>query len=289
MKTLKKITLFLSCGLLVTQISFAQIRQELLKSIHSDRVSLFTVWDGNRKLGSSLWINRTENSEIKAQYFADKMVYSSIYDRYNSWKNGKKIIALCSGAFTDDYTKPKGITIDYGTIINRNIDIKMNGLVIVYPTGGIVVSDISKGDLKIGNNNSSLNIRNEYDKQKFLTFAQNEKLTAFQTQLLVFNNVLQCKANKELRERRFLVIAKGKNNEILHIIFDIPESVYLLDTAQKILDFFKNSGRTIIGMLNLDTGSYNMINVYDAAGKKVPEFKGSYDILGAINLVTYYY
>jgi len=288
---LSKYAMALVIALTTLQVSFSQIRQELLYSIHDSKVTIFSVYDGNNFIGNSLWINRTINSEIKAQYFADKMNYSSIYERFNAWKSGKVLISICSGAFTNDNTKPKGITIDNGTIINRDVDGTMNGLVIVYPTGGIVVSDLSEKNLKLSNNYSThyLNIRDEYDKNTFFTFAKNESATVFQTQLLIYNNDLKCKPKNEYRERRFLIIAKNRDNNILHIVFDIPKNVQLYSTAQAILNYFKSSGKDIYAMINLDTGSYNMINVYYPNGSKVSDFKGSNDIAGAVNIIAYYY
>jgi hypothetical protein len=240
-----------------------------------------------------MWINRTKNSEIKAMYFADKINHSSIYNRYEAWKNGKTLISVCSGAFTNDYTKPIGITVDNGTIINRTVENKMNGLVIVYPYGGIAVSDISEKNLRISNNYSSrsLDIRNEFDKNTFLKFAAEEQVTVFQTQLLIYDNVLKCKSNNEYRERRFLVIAKDKNGDILHIIFNIPKNVQLYNTANNLLNFFKNSGRTIVAMLNLDTGANDMMRVYRSNGSTIYHFDGAENksISSAVNFISYYY
>ena len=61
--------------------------------------------------------------------------------------NRKKVFA-CSGAYAyseDDVYKPVSLTIDDGTPVNQNLYEKMDGLVVVYATGGIVVADIDKG------------------------------------------------------------------------------------------------------------------------------------------------
>jgi hypothetical protein len=270
--------------------SFAQIKQEHLGYIHNGKVEIYKVSNKSGKLGHSLWINRTKNSNIKAKYFADKLNHNSIYNRYNIWKNNKTLISVCSGAFTNDYTKPIGITIDNGKIINRAVDKTMDGLVIVYATGGIVVSDLSEGNLNLQGYSKSFNIRNVLDKNTFLEFAQENNATVFQTQLLIYNNKLKIKnkdKNNQHRERRFLVIAKNQNEDILHIIFNIPEQVKLYDISSDILNYFKNSRISIIALLNLDTGNNDMMEVYEN-GKTISYFNGRENISKAINLIVYH-
>ena len=292
MSSLKNIiALALLSVLSIVQPSYGQIKQKYIQSIHNDRITIYEVLNSSGNLGHSVWINRTQNPNINAKYFADKTNYQSVYNRYNKWKNDKTLITVFSGTFTHDYTKPKGVTIDNGKIINRSIDNTMDGLVIVYQTGGIVVSDLSEANLKIPDKYTSklLNIRDEFDKKKFFEFTQKDKATVFQTQLLIYNNVLKCKPHNEYKERRFLILAKDKDDQILHIIFNIPKNVQLYEMAKELLVFFQNSDRTIIAMLNLDTGANDMMEVYNNDGSIIPALKGKKDISKAINILSYYY
>lgn len=276
-------------------ICFGQDNRISLKSytnIHDGKASMYKVYFNNTYYGFSIWMNRKTNPSIKAKYFAYKYGSYSVYDRFNNWGNDKNIICLMSGAFTSDYYKPIGLTIDDGNIVNRGINYTMDGLVIVYNTGGIAVSDLDEKNLYV-NNLGYLNVRNSYDKERFIDWAKNENATVFQTQLLIYKNKIKCSYQNELRERRLLVLAEDSNGDILHVVFDIDKSngVSLYHISEIILNYFKSTNREIIAMLNLDTGMYNMFSVRSKSGKEFQTPKGTknYEFKDVVNLVVYYY
>ena len=71
----------------------------------------------------------------------------------------------------------------------------------------------------------------------------------------------------------------------MHIVFDITREVYLYNIARDILDYLNDEkDMEVIGMLNLDTGMYNIIEA--RSNRRIVHDKG--DISDATNLLVYY-
>lgn len=243
---------------------------------------------------------------VRAKYFANELNNQTIYKRYESWKKygGKKIVLYSAGAYMNNLSAAHatvvGLTIDDGEIVNKFLDPKMDGLVIVYPNnGGIAVSNIDNGDLTLSGGNAiagkKYNLRNDYDLQKFRSWAVGETATVFQTHLLVFNNKLMfktipsCPTSKK-RERRFLAICKDEYGEIVHVIIDKPEAECLYQASEKVLKYLHEiRGMHIYGMMNLDTGAQNVFKMYTKSGKEHSIIKGTVPLNNARNLLVYYF
>ena len=244
-----------------------------------------SLYKNNSQIGHVLWISRYQQ-KINAKYFATSEAYSD----YFSWKSNKKIYLACSGAYTNG-GKPVGFTVDNGKIINKHVS-EMDGLVIVYATGGVVVSDIDKGDLHLKSLGRKLNLRtNSQDRIDLLNWAVKEKATIFQTHLLAYKDQLRLnvsRARTERAERRILVLAKIQGI-LFHIVYNINSSVYLGDISSDIFSLLKSYNAEVIGMLNFDTGSYDIIEVFDQWGQQDNNIKGSTSISSATNLLIYHY
>lgn len=262
-----------------------QLEEEYFKTLYNGQVKLFKLRKEDESFGQSIWINR-RGEKLKAKYFAS----GEVYGRYEDWRQGKHIFLACSGAFTNDNSTPVGLTVDNGAIVNRSIDHTMDGLVIVYATGGIVVSDIDENNLYLASLKKSIHPRT--DKSELLQWAVEEEATIFQTQLLVYKDQLRLekyKARKRQRERRILVLAQNNRDDVYHIIFNIEEGVYLGDIAETLLEYLKQKSLSVVAMLNLDTGSYNILELYDDEGEQVDDIEGDEPINKATNLISYYY
>lgn len=233
---------------------------------------------------------KREGKRIKAKYFASGNVYS----KYQSWKKNRDIIMVCAGAFSD-YSMPTGLTVDNGVVVNKLLNESMDALVIVYATGGVVVSDLDNRYLNVTMDGFSqqLDLRNSRDLKTFLHWAEDENATVFQTQLLAFKEELQInvyKARTELANRRFLVLAKDYFGSLYHILVNIEDQVYLGPASQDTFDYLTDICRMeVIGMINLDTGMYDILELYDDYGHKIPNPSGPERVSKATNLVTYYY
>lgn len=256
-------------------------------------------YDGE-DFGYAMWMNR-KGGKVNAKYFARKTDNQSVYQRFNEWKRGKNIVMACSGAFSSemkgksqDKWIPVGLTVDNGVVVNRKIEEnKMDGLVIVYATGGIVVTDIDNPVLNITYQDGrkyTINARN--DRARLLDWAESEGATIFQTHLLAYDNKLKMNrtARVEKRMRRTLVLAKDSSGNLFHMIFYFKNKVYMYDLGRDLLQYLRDDkGMDVVGILNLDTGMYNVQEVWDDKGNNKSDLKGDTQISSASNLVVYHY
>jgi hypothetical protein len=254
----------------------------LCTSSFNGDVKTYELKDGYSSVGHSVWISR-KSKRAKAKYFADRYFGQQVNDRYDNWRSGKEVILISSGAYATGWgitDIPVGTTVDNGRIVNRGYESKMDGLVIVYNTGGIAVSNIENGDLYLASLGGRVNIKNAYDRSKFLAWAEKENATVFQTHLLIYKNRLQfTKSTGKTARRRFLVLANNSSGELFHIIFYMKDREYTLyDAAQGILRHLHAKDMDVIAAVNLDTGGFDIMST----GEGVRDCDGAF-ITGSSN------
>jgi hypothetical protein len=237
--------------------------------------------------GHAVFISRDSN-KIKAKYFA-----KNAYSAFLNWKTGKNIVMISSGAYSTgwDASKdtPVGLCVDNGVTVNRNIEDKMDGLVIVEAVGGVRVSDIDNDDLYLQSMNKTVSPRT--DKFTLMKWGEDEQATIFQTHLLAYKDGIRVGASNSSSNsaaRRMLVLGfiQGK---LFHAVFHITQNVTLYDATNDIMKTLKNWNVTVSSILNLDTGGYNIFEVYDDNNQKIPYINGDKDKSIATNLLIYYY
>jgi hypothetical protein len=273
------------------------ISEQYCNNAFDGNVKTYTLKDGYSNLGHSIWISR-KSGKVNAKYFADKQYGQVVHDRYDSWRSGKDVVLMSSGAYAtgwDGTDIPVGVTVDNGIVVNRKYDSGMDGLVIVYATGGIVVSNIDDGDLYLATLDKKVDIRNSADRTKFLTWAKDEKATVFQTHLTIYKNQLECyySSKDKNARRKLLVLAESSDGELFHIIFYFKDSGYTLYNASTMtLNYLKGKGMDVIAAINLDTGNYDIINtgsgVKDCSGNHIEGTRNAYR-KDLTNMLTYSY
>ncbi len=236
---------------------------------------------------------------IKATYFAVASSGQTVYQAYEAWKSSHpkyQIVAVCSGAFSGaapagQNAVPVGLTVQDGVPKNMVVDPVMDGLVVVYSTGGLAVSNLDKGDLWLESLGRKVNARSTTDKIVLLDWAKNQRATLFQTQLLAYANELTLdttRATRESRERRLLALVKQADGIVGHVIIDIKAATLLGTAASQALGHLKARGLTVVALLNLDTGTYDALEV-TPEGKGLAAPKGTQSIQQATNLLVYYF
>jgi hypothetical protein len=259
------------------------------KVFYRDRnVTINSLDIGGFPYGQEIELKR-KTGRIRAKYFAS----GAVVEKYMAWRPFNDVVLVCSGAFTNDYQSPQGLTIDGGVLVNKLVDTKMDGLIVVYPNGGIAVSNLEDGNLRYGSPETVANLRSYRDLQGFIDWAEGQQATVFQTQLLAYNNELKLeveKARTSKAERRILVIARNPLGEVSHIIYNITTSEFLGDAASNILKFAQlQRGLEVVAMLNLDTGGENILEVYNDYGFKVTSPAGTVPLAMAVNLIAWSY
>ena len=266
------------------------LNARIVKSAFQGKVKIYELKKEGKSYGHSIWLNRSGH-RVKAKYFALRSKNVSVYDRMQSWRQGRNVILACSGAFSTELPgggtgTTVGLTVDNGRIVNRNIDRTMDGVVIVLDNGGMIVSDIDNKNLEVGDKH----FRVIEDKIALLNWAQQHKATIFQTQLLAYQGALRISraGRKKMRERRFLALVTSRAKGLHHVIIDIPNNEYLFNAARDAFYHLKDDqGMTVVALLNIDTGGFNILELYNERGQRDFTVSGPRDIKLATNLISY--
>lgn len=248
-----------------------------------------------------------KDDRVKVRYFAAKSFDgTAVGDRFNKWRLNKNTIAISSGTYMNncDASKatPMGLCIDDGNVVNNKLE-AYGGIIVVYATGGMVASALEKGDLGVSNSKThekmTLDVRNPYQKQKFIDWAKEERATVFQTHLFIYKDSLRIIENPEEHiknaARRFLAVCKEEDGSVAHYIINLPTASTLYQGVVKARDYLKNleDVSQIVFMINLDTGCQNFYNIYNPNGtlKNEKNFMGdnNFTVNKAANLLTYYF
>lgn len=245
-------------------------------------------------------MSRKEN-HVKVKYFAATDNSGTVYQRYTNWATTHKVMALSSGTYMstcEAYSaKPVGLCIDNGRVVNESLEDKMDGLIIVYATGGLVSTNLKNGNLTItlaDNTKKTVDIRNNpYDRALFIKWAKEQQATVFQTHLFVSDNTVSIANNSSsvTASRRFLAVCK-KGSDIFHYIINLPTASTLLDGTNKAYNYLtKYENVTVSFMINLDTGCQDVLRLYDKDGveNSSKNFRGQLDPSAAVNLLVYYF
>ena len=256
---------------------------------------------------------KRSGKRVRAKYFAYKLNGQEIYQRYNNWKSGKDVILYTSGTYMDysfdaKTAKLKGLTVDNGKIVNGNLaknrnsgKDEMDGLVIVYPHGGIAVSNLKERNLKLSGGNANPNkfydLRgSSSDLYQFKEWAKSQRATVFQTHLLAWNDKLQFEYNhgtkSAARERRFLAIGYAPNGDVMHCIVHKPKHASLYEASKKVLNFLNERKRMrVLALLNLDTGAQDVVQIFTKSGavNNMITSTNNQTIYNARNLLVYYF
>jgi hypothetical protein len=243
-------------------------------------------------------IDRTGN-RIKADYMAATGSYGAINSRFNNFKaSHPNVVAYTSGAYMienglNSYT-PEGLTIDHGLILNERLA-DFDGLVIVYATGGIAVSDLDDDNIKTDIGNFKIR-SNPRDLISFKNWAKSNSATIFQTHLLAKDNQLKISAYGCKRcdpcPRRFLIASKDNSSgKVYHYIVqrDSNSPATLYQGAKDAFDFLQGRGINVTWMINLDTGMQDTFSFYTSDGIEHSKIHGTHTIADARNLLVYYY
>lgn len=267
-----------------------------ISSYDSNFIQISSVSEKNYTY-KMVYMNRGgSKNRIKAKYFAAPG-NSSVPQRYLNFSQNKSMIVVSSAGYMDDSGTPVGLTIDNGNLVNRNLA-SFDGLIIVYATGGIVATDLRKGDLTLQGSGilkgRKFDIRNNWtDRNDFIKWAQEQEATVFQTHLLIYKNQLSIATNSDpvKRERRFLAVGKDKTSgDLCHVMLNLPEYTSLYDGTVRAKKFLNDTGNMdITFLINLDTGYQDVCFLYNKDASVNKLIHGQQALGSAVNLLAYYY
>ena len=198
------------------------------------------------------------------------------FEKFKQLKAEKTILLVTAASFTSTFFyqgTPIGLCAYEGEFLNKMPDQDMDGLVVTNSEGLIPANYIFDLDSPSGKfdiqakNYSQLNPReNILESYYFQNWIEEKGLSVFQTQLLytqsksVEENFHELNAGSSHSARRFLVLAQ-KNGISRNVIVDSKQSDYIMKTAKEVYGMLTESGYDVQFILNLDTGSKNLLYV----------------------------
>ena len=286
MKTIQLITF-----LVVMNLPAKSQRWQLYNSYYEGSYKVYTTT--YQSIDLQIFLFNQSDSDIKVKYLATQPS-----SRFYQLKRRKQILLTCTAGFSTSWmsnAKPKGLTVEKGRIINRVLQSSMDGLVIIHnfgnETGRLTVIDLNYPIVYTGiAGQIEYDLKDYYDRRRFLRWVQRERLTLFQTQVMYanqekgFSNRNLYYGDKALR--RFLVQCTKKRTRYQAII-NIPEDPLELNYASTLVyEFLDRSGYSIESIVNLDTGGKNILYAYDDLEDFI--FKSEKPLYYATNLIVYY-
>jgi len=281
---------FLALLIAFSHSASAQYDYALDRYMRDQNVQVIKLSKNGSSYGYGVFLLRGKsNSKLKAKYFA-----KNAYSEFLRWKSGKDIVLISSGAYSTGWDAssdtPVGLCVDNGATVNRNIKTDMDGLVIVEKVGGVRVSDIDQNNLYLQSIGRTISPISE--KNTLIQWGQDQEATIFQTHLLAYEKQLRISpsnSNKESANRRLLVLGYTSDGALFHAIFHIDRKVSLYDATNDTMKSLEVRGINVVSVLNLDTGGYDILEVYDDRNKQVSYIQGRENKSKATNLLIYYY
>jgi hypothetical protein len=265
-----------------------EFKQLLLKNMYklNNNEHLVDIYKLENKygksIGHSIWLKRPQ---IKAKYYAFEP-----FKNFREVKKNHDVILATTGGYTTKDAKPDGFTVQNGELRNAILLHDRHGLVLFSDEGTRILNLKSNITLPNGEKLESP-YRSILSYYKLLNWCKTNKATIFQSNLLAYSNsilISHSKAPSTQRERRLLALFSDEKRNVIHAIFDIKEQYALATITQEIFNIISSRKLKVEGIINLDTGSYNILNVYDERENLIRDVKGLVDISEATNLIIYY-
>jgi hypothetical protein len=243
-----------------------------------------------------------KNQTIKTKFLAYKINNQSVYERFKDFSEQNILIYYSTAAYSEysfnvKTSTPAGLSIDNGIIVNHGLSSRgMDGIVIISPDGSLNISNlIERIYIKHGNEEktSSFDIKNSVDFSKFKNFANENKISVFQTHLLAWEGKLTFENNFSkgtVRERRFLAIGIDENGNEIHCLVNHEKYETLFNSSKNVLEFLQNEKSIkVTAMINMETGASDVAGFLLSNGVKSSEFSGRMDPSQSHNFLIYYF
>lgn len=243
-----------------------------------------------------------KNQKIKTKFLAYKVNNQSVYERFKDFSKQNVLIYYSTAAYSEysfnvKTSRPAGLSIDNGIIINQGLSSRgMDGIVIILPDGNLNISNLNER-IFIKNRNeektSTFDFKNSADFFKFKNFANENKLSVFQTHLLAWEGKLTFENNLSkgaARERRFLAIGTDENGKEIHCLINHENLETLFNSSKNVLEFLQNERNIkVTAMINMETGASDVAGFILSNGVKSSEFSGKMESSESHNFLIYYF
>lgn len=242
----------------------------------------------NKNLGYSIWIDK---DYINTKYFADEGTAFTVYERFSEFNTNKKnIILAASGGFINKFKQPEGLTAENGKIINASLLYDRDALLLFDNYNIERLINLKLNTIKFNDNLTINNPREDLKSYSLLIdYIKENKLTVYQSQLLAYDNTVLYINNFNKKERRLFCSVKNTiDNKQYYVIFNYDYPVSLYDSAVCTFDYLNKDKYYIDYIINMDTGGFNILEVYNNNNKAMAELRGIMNIRRAVNLLVFY-
>jgi len=247
----------------------------------------------NGEVGTLLFCSNVSRSQ-KFGYVCKRTIgydETQVLNRFG----GQRMYFYTTGSYTTQDGRTSGLAAEAGEIKNYLITMKMDGLVVVKPGGGVDILNLDAGIILPKHTTPIRPSQSIPDFYELVRWLEENKYGCFQTHLLTWNGEFKIDPEKEivqLRERRLLARLAGERIAII----DLPSrggSGFTLSQAaiiaQKIFDHLAaRLGTNVEGVVNMDVGAYDIFEVFDDNGTRVAGANSGKTAAQAINLLFLY-
>jgi hypothetical protein len=187
-----------------------------------------------------------------------------------------------------------GLAVQRGEVLNYTISPKLGGLVVFSETDRpVAILDLKRGGRLPGLPREIRALRSLEDFDLLIRWLEQHKASAFQTHVLFAEGeprIRSGQASEEQRERRLLVEGRYRGRPLMAIV-DLPGGTggYTLFQAMEIAHgglTAQDPGWEVVGIANLDVGSYDILEVRAEGGDVVRQ--GPVGVERAHNLVVWW-
>jgi len=241
------------------------------------------ILNNNKKIGELIWL---DSSIYKPNY----LVGENVWIKYKEFlqNNNQHCRVVITGGFCNDYSNPEGLTFVNGKIINTSLLENRDALVIIIDNK-LYILNLKNKYIILPETNIRINpYLYSADYSKLLDWIKEKNASTFQTQLLIHNNKLLIDletSKKALKKRRFLLLVKNDSNQQSQIVLNIRENIDLYTITNRVTQILKNKKYVLESMINLDVGSYDIMEIYNQKGSKI--LNASLPLENAVNLLFF--
>jgi hypothetical protein len=248
-------------------------------------VNIFEIKDKlhNLAIGQAIWMK------------ADKVkpTYISKGDVHHFKKNIKPgvVLATTGGYATHDggNPRPDGFTMQDGEVLNAVLLPDRHGLVVI-TNSNLQVWNLKNEVLLSDGRVLSSPFQSLMAFSQLLEWCKQHNATVFQTHLLAKNNeplIHPDLAPVQLRERRLLATFTDSDGISYNAIFNIETPYDLSSITYEVMNILESRSMNVHSVVNLDTGHYNILQVYNEDGTQRPEPSGKIEMARAVNLLVF--
>jgi len=182
---------------------------------------------------------------------------------------------VTNGPFFEDFFNRRiasGLSMCTGVVENKNVSPEMDAISLIDSLGNLSIYDISAINIP----GDKLDMYNPIDRYQFIALAKRQKISTFQSHLLINNNKITFykeSSNQCISSRKLLAVLKDDHGVKFYALIFLPEIRLTLYDASEIAQYLmSNIGYTVDKLIDLDTGASDYLRVSN-------EYRGSHSHL----------